>query len=243
MTNAPRNSAFPTTSWTLIRKVQQGSGDDARHAMEAICRSYWYPIYAFARRSGFDAHDAEDVTQQFFQDMITHESLQRVREERGQLRSFMLAMLKRIMSKERRHGAAEKRGGGRGATISFQDLAAEEWYQNEPVDITDPERLFERAWAEGVLRSAEAKLRSECAAADDLQVFEALSEFLPMGDNATPYREVARRLKIEEATVRIQIHRMRKRYRKHIENEIAQTVSDPLEQKAELDQLMAVMGR
>lgn len=243
MSDNARNPSFPTTSWTLIRKVQQGSHDDARLAMEAICRGYWYPIYAFVRRSGFDAHDAEDVTQRFFQDMITHESLQRVREEKGQLRSFMLAMLKRIMSKERRHGAAEKRGGGKDATISFHDLDAEDWYQNEPADITDPERLFERAWAEGVLRSAEAKLRSECAAADDLQVFEALSEFLPLGDNATPYREVARRLKLEEATVRIQIHRMRKRYRKHIEDEIAQTVSDPVEQKLELDQLMAAMGR
>ncbi len=237
------NSSFPTTSWTLIRKVQQGGEADARAALEAICRGYWYPIYAFARRSGFDVHDAEDVTQRFFQDMITHESLQRVREEKGQLRSFMLAMLKRIMSKERRHDAAAKRGGSKEATISFDDLDAEEWYQNEPADITDPERLFERAWAEGVLRAAEAKLQAECAAADDVSTFEALSEFLPLGENAMPYREVARRLKIEEATVRIQIHRMRKRYRQHIEEEIAQTVADPAEQKSELAHLMVAMGR
>ena len=243
MTDHPRKPGFPTTSWTLIRKVQQGGEDDARSAMEAICRGYWYPIYAFARRSGFGAYDAEDVTQLFFQDIITHESLQRAREERGHLRAFMLAMLKRVLAKHRRTDAAAKRGGAREATVSFDDLEAEEWYQNEPADITDPDRLFDRAWAEGVLKSAEARLRDEWSRSDDLEIYDALSEFLPLGDNATPYPEVAARLRIEQPTLRLQIHRLRKRYAKLIEAEIAETVSDPQELKTELEHLMTTIGR
>lgn len=236
-------SSFPTTSWTLIRKVQQGGEADARRAMEAICRGYWYPIYAFARSSGFDVQDAEDVTQLFFQDMITHESLQRAREDRGRLRTFMLAMLKRILSKQRRHESAAKRGGSREATLSFDDESAEERYSREPADLTDPDKLFDRAWAEGVLMAAEEKLRAECAGADDLESFEMLAEFLPLGDNATPYAEVAMRLHIEQGTLRLQIHRMRKRYAKLIEAEIAQTIHDTAELKTELAHLMAAMGR
>ena len=239
----PRKRDFPTTSWTLIRKVQQGSETEARRAMESICRSYWYPIYAFARRSGFGTQDAEDVTQWFFQDMISSESLQRAREERGHLRSFMLAMLRRIITLRRRSESAAKRGGSREATVSFDDLEAEEWYQNEPVDITDPELLFDRAWAEGVMKSAEATLRDEWSRSDDLEMYDALSEFLPLGDNATPYPEVAARLGIEQPTLRLQIHRLRKRYALLIEGEIKQTVRDPSELKEELTHLMAMVGR
>ena len=239
----PRKPDFPTTSWTLIRKVQQGSEADAHRAMEAICRSYWYPIYAFARRSGFNTHDAEDVTQLFFADVISSESLRRARAERGHLRSFMLAMLKRIITLRRRSEGAAKRGGGREATVSFDDLEAEEWYQSEPADVTDPDRLFDRAWAEGVLKSAEAKMRAEWSCSDDLKIYDALSEFLPLGENATPYAEVAARLRIEQPTLRLQIHRLRKRYAKLIEVEIAQTVEGPEELKAELTHLMAAMGR
>ena len=239
----PHKRDFPTTSWTLIRKVQQGSEADARRAMENICRSYWYPIYAFARRSGFNTHDAEDVTQWFFQDMITSESLQRAREDRGHLRTFMLAMLKRIITLRRRSENAAKRGGGREATVSFDELEAEEWYQHEPAEITDPELLFDRAWAEGVLKSAEAKLRNEWSSSDDLEMFDALSEFLPLGDNATPYPAVAARLRIEQPTLRLQIHRLRKRYAKLIEAEIAQTVDGPNELKTEREHLMATIGR
>ncbi len=226
-----------------MRKVQHGSEADARGAMEAICRGYWYPIYAFARSSGLVVEDAEDLTQLFFQDMITHESLRRAREDKGRLRTFMLAMLKRILSKHRRHESAGKRGGGRDATFSFDDEAAEERYRREPVDLNDPERMFDRAWAEGVLMAASDKLRAECAGAEDVETFDQLAEFLPLGDNATPYAEAAARLRIEQGTLRLQIHRMRKRYGKLIEGEIAQTVHDAAELKTELAHLMAAMGR
>ncbi|HYF37780.1 MAG TPA: sigma factor [Prosthecobacter sp.] len=233
---------FPTTSWTLIRKVQKGSEEDAMHAMEDVCRAYWYAIYAFARRRGFSPHDAEDLTQVFFQNLVTRETIQAAREEKGKLRTFMLAMLQQIISKHLRHEAAEKRGGNQ-AIVSFDEAFAEDLYSREPPGISDPGLIFDRAWAEGVLAAATVKLAAEYRKAENLETFEQIREFLPLGENVTPYAEAASRLGLKEATLRLQIHRMRKRYGTLIEEEIAQTVNDPLEQKDELSYLMAIMGQ
>ncbi|MBL9145949.1 MAG: sigma-70 family RNA polymerase sigma factor [Verrucomicrobiaceae bacterium] len=239
---SPASPDFPSTRWTLIRKVQTGSEKESALALEQLCRSYWYPIYAYARRYGFGTEDAEDITQVFFQNLVSNESLQAVTEEKGKLRSFMLAMLKRIVSKHLRHDAAKKRGGSRAATLSFEELDAEARYASEPADTHDPDNLFDRVWARDVLAKAEAQLRADYAKADNTQTFEQLREFLPLGDNATPYAEAAKNLGINEATLRLQIHRMRKRYAKLIEGVIAETVNDAAEQKAELEHLMQVIG-
>jgi DNA-directed RNA polymerase specialized sigma24 family protein len=236
-------SPFPTTRWTLIRRAQKGGEAEAAHAMEEICRQYWYPIYAFARRGGFSAEDAEDLTQTFFQRLIASETILAARQEKGLLRTFMLALLKRVTANHFRHASAEKRGGSAAATLSLDDETAEERYIREPADIHDPDMLFDRAWAQGVLDAAQKKLRADFAKADNLESFDQLSEFLPLGDNATPYAEAAARLAISEATLRLQIHRMRKRYGKLIEEEITHTVNDPAEVKTELAHLMAVIGR
>ena len=233
---------FPTTSWTLVQRIQRGGGEDARKALAEVCESYWYPVYSFLRRSGQPPHDAEDLTQDFFAKLIEEQSIQRAQSERGRLRAFLLGVLKRIVADHYHRLAAEKRG-GRVKFLSFDDLDAEARYAMEPRDLKTPDSIFEHAWARRVLEAAEEKLRAECAGSDDLETFTSLREFLPLGDNSTPYRKVAAHLKIEEPTLRLQIHRMRKRYRKHIENEIAQTVSDPAEQKAELEHLMSAMGR
>jgi RNA polymerase sigma-70 factor (ECF subfamily) len=232
---------FPTTRWTLISRVRHGSDTEARLAMEDICRDYWYPLYACARRAGFNAHDAEDVTQLFFQNLVTSEGIHEARQEKGRLRTFMLAMLKRVISKVRRHESAEKRGGGRGATVSFDEMSAEERYLREPTGDQNPETIFDRAWAGSILATATEKLRAEYAKVDNLDTFQHLHEFLPLGENRTPYSEAAACLEITEASLRLLIHRMRKRYAKLIEAEIAQTVNDAAEQKAELDYLMAVV--
>ena len=245
MPGLPRDTPraeFPATRWTLIRKVQNGSDQESAQALDHLCRSYWYPIYAYARRYGFGAEDAEDLTQVFFQNLVGYESLQAVAQEKGKLRSFMLAMLKRIISKQLRHDAADKRGGSKSATLSFDELNAEERYAAEPADARDADALFNRAWANDVLANAEAKLRADYIKADNAQTFDALREFLPLGDNATPYAAAAQKLGINETTLRLQVHRMRKRYAKLIEQVIAETVSSETEQKAELEHLMGVVG-
>lgn len=242
MPASAHSSDFPSTSWTLIHKVQKGSEQEATQALDEICRSYWYPIYAYARRNGFGAEDAEDLTQVFFQELVNYESLQAVTQERGRLRNFMLAMLKRIISKHLRHGAADKRGGSKAATLSLDEFDAEARYAMEPSDGRDPDALFDQAWARDVLASAESKLRADYAMADNVETFEHLREFLPLGENATPYADAAKKLGVTDATLRLLIHRMRKRYGKLVEQAIAQTVSDPDQIKAELEHLMSVIG-
>lgn len=234
---------FPSTRWTLVRQVQAGTEADARLAMEEICRTYWYAIYAFARRQGFSAADAEDLTQVFFQTLVTRETIQAACEEKGKLRTFMLAMLRQIISKQLRHDNAEKRGGGAHNVISFDDALAERLYSMEPPDSQDTDLIFDRAWAASVLNAAETKLRADYQKADNTEAFEQLREFLPLGDNATPYAEAAKSLRINEATLRLQIHRMRRRYAKLIEAEIARTVNDPAELRSELTHLMVVIGK
>jgi RNA polymerase sigma-70 factor (ECF subfamily) len=236
------SSDFPSTSWTLIQKVQKGSEQEATQALDEICRSYWYAIYAYARRYGFNGEDAEDLTQVFFQNLVSYESLQAVTQERGKLRNFMLAMLKRIISKHLRHDAADKRGGSKAATLSFDEFDAEARYAMEPSDGRDPDTLFDQAWARDVLASAETKLRADYSKADNVETFDHLREFLPLGDNATPYVDAAKKLDVTEATLRLLIHRMRKRYGKLVEQAIAHTVSDPDQIKAELAHLMSVIG-
>ena len=235
-------SPFPTTRWTLIRRVQKGGEAEAATAMNEICRQYWYPIYAFARRRGFSATDAEDITQIFFQRLIASETIQAARQEKGLMRSFMLSLLKRVISNHVRDATAEKRGGSFTATLSLDDLTAEDRYIREPADAHDPDSLFDRAWAREVLEAAERKLRGEFEKADNLEGYSQLREFLPLGDNATPYAAVAENLAIAEGTLRLQIHRMRKRYAKCIEEEIEQTVTNAGDVKAELAHLMAVIG-
>ena len=239
---ASTDPKFPTTSWTLIRKVQKGGEAEARAAMEEICRQYWYPVYAFNRRHGFDAPDAEDLTQEFFRALVDRETIQAARQEKGRLRSFMLSMLREMNANHLRHRKAEKRGGGL-FVISLDEAKAEERYRLEPREITDPALLFDRAWAERLLAAATERLRADFAKGDNLDDFEQLREYLPLGDQATPYAAAAKKLGIAENALRLQIHRMRKRFAKHVEAEIAQTVADPEEQKAELAYLMELMGR
>lgn len=232
---------FPTTSWSLVQRVQKGGEEDARRAMEEICRIYWYPIYAFARRSGFSPHDAEDLAQVFFQQMIARETIQVVRAEKGRLRSFMLLLLKQVISRSRRHDRAEKRGGGE-VPFSLDEVDAEQRYIHEPQDNADPAFLFDRAWAARLLERAEGRLRDDYVKGNNVRTFEAIRQFLPSGGKEASYPEVAALLGLREATLRLQVHRMRKRFAELVDEEIAQTVSDAAELPTERDYLIGLVG-
>ncbi len=239
---AKPQSPFPTTSWSLVQRVQKGTEDDALKAMEEICRIYWYPIYAYARRNGFSPHDAEDLAQVFFQQMIARETLLAARAEKGRLRTFMLTLLKQVISRHLRHDQAEKRGGGN-AVISLDELDAEQRYKHEPAHGDDPAHLFDRAWAVRVLERAEASLREDFAKAGTLATFDAIRPFLPSGSGGeAAYPEIAARLGIREGAVRLQVHRMRKRFAKLVDEEIAQTLDDPADLQAERDYLIGLVG-
>jgi RNA polymerase sigma factor (sigma-70 family) len=240
---ANRDAAFPTTHWTLVRRVQKGTEKDAAAAMEEICRKYWYPIYAFARRSGFTAEDAEDLAQMFFQDLLSHDGIHMAQEQKGRLRSFMLGMLKRLISKHVRHETAQKRGGRDRAACSWDEMTAEERYRLEPPNLADPDQIFDRAWAEQVLDQALKQLRQEFEQADNLPLFNAICGYLPYaGCEPLSYAEIAERLATKENSVRQQVSRMRKRFADLIEESIAQTVEGDDERSNELQYLMTLMA-
>lgn len=238
-----RLGAFPSTRWTLVRRLKNGGEAEAAEAMNELCRQYWYPIYAFTRRNGFPTHDAEDITQAFFQRIVTSEAIHDAQEEKGQLRSFMLAMLKRTIANHVRHASTQKRGGTRLATLSFDDLNAEERYKHEPATLVDPEALFDRTWAEQVIDQAAARLRDEFALGNNLVLFEAIQDYLPYRtQEPASYPAIAAHLAMKEGAVRQQVSRMRKRYATLIEEHIAQTVEGEDEQREELQYLVSVMG-
>jgi RNA polymerase sigma-70 factor (ECF subfamily) len=210
--------------------------------MEAICQCYWYPIYAYLRRSRYSPTDAEDLTQGFFERLICEEAMLGADRERGRLRSYLLGVMKRFLSDDKRHREALKRGGGT-HRVSFDEEEAEHRYQQESDHLREPSELFDRAWARDLLCNATDKLRQSFVEGGNAEAFEHLSEFLPLGANSSPYSEVAGKMAVAENVVRLQVHRMRKRYRTLIENEIALTVQDPGQIEAELEHLMAAVGR
>ncbi len=193
---------FPTTHWSLIKVVQHGSETDARAALETLCQHYWYPVYAYLRRTGQPPPDAEDLTQAFFHRLVNERGLHSADQEFGRLRSYLLGMLKRLLSDLARRDGALKRGGGQ-ATVSFDGMSAEASYRIERLDLNSPDRLIDRAWAERVLAAATARLRDAFAEGDNKEAFEHLREFLPEGGNTTSYREVADRMGVEERVVRL----------------------------------------
>lgn len=235
------NSAFPTTHWTLVQAVQGGNAADAAKAMEKLCKGYWYPIYAYLRRSGHSTEDAEDLTQAFFHRLITDDSMQSVRKEVGKLRSYLLGVLKRLMSDHTRHHSAQKRGGGI-SHISFDEMDAEERYAREPQDMRDPEWIFTHAWAHELLAGVREKLREAFSATGRAGVFDVLLPFL-MWDNEPPsHRESAAKLGSSETATRILIHRLRTKFRDLLRDEVARTVLTPQEIPDELAWLQSVLA-
>lgn len=235
------SSPFPTTHWTLIQSVQAGSEEEAARAMEDICKNYWFPIYAYLRRSGRSAHDAEDITQAFFTKLIGDRSIiANVRQERGRLRSFLLSVLVRLLSDLGRHDNALKRGGGK-SVVSFDAMEAEERYAHEPQDGRDPEKIYLHAWAGGVLRGVHARLRAAFEEEGRLEMFETLDPYLGSEETQPPYDEMAVKLGSTPGAVRLLVHRLRKKFRDLLEREIAKTVMKTEDIEEELAWLRKVM--
>lgn len=232
---------FPTTHWTLVKAVQTGDGPLAAVAMESLCQGYWYPIYAFLRRSGHSSEDAEDLTQTFFAQLVTEDALQRVRKEVGRLRSYLLGVLKRILSDHQRHASAIKRGGGQ-TPLSFEAMTAEQRYLHEPVDERDPEWLFTRAWAGEVVEAARQRLRESFRENDQGAVYEALLPFITWSDEPPSYRAIADQLGASLTSTRIQIFRLRARFRTMLEEEVARTVLEADDVAEEMALLHAALA-
>ncbi len=236
-----QSSPFPTTHWTHIHALQKGSAAEKATALETICQYYWYPIYAFLRRSGQRPHDAEDLTQAFFEKLISEEAIHEARKEEGRLRSYLLGVLKRQLSDWHRDAQRQKRG-GQHPHISFEEMDAEERYACEPQDVRDPELIYTRTWAGELLRSVREKLRETFAATGRADTFNLLLPFLLWDEEPPSHKEIAQKLGGSEAGTRILIFRLRTKFRDLLREEIARTVLGEREIAGELAWLQSVLA-
>ena len=213
----------------------------ATDALEKLCRTYWFPLYAYVRRSGYAAHDAQDLTQGFFARLLEKNFLESVDRRKGRFRSFLLASLNHFLANERDYANAIKRGGGQIA-ISLDEVSAENRFRLEPIVEDSPESIFDQQWALELLERALSRLRAEYVAAGKAGEFERLKRFLGNAPVEGDYTEMADELTMTVAAVAVSVHRMRHRYRDRIRAEVAQTVSDSGEVDEEMRHLFAALN-
>jgi RNA polymerase sigma factor (sigma-70 family) len=232
---------FATTHWSMIAAARDRDSPEAREAMATLFRVYWYPLYAFIRRQGYDAEQAQDLTQEFFTRLLEQDFLNGVDRKKGKFRSFLLASCQHFLSNERDRLQAQKRGGGRlVASLNFD--TAECRYRADSSDTLPPEKLFERRWALALLDQVLARLRQEYEEGDRAQLFQQLKVFLLGAKGTLRQAQVAEQLGMSEGALKVAVHRLRRRYRELLREEIGRTVDDPEQVDAEIRDLFAILG-
>jgi RNA polymerase sigma-70 factor (ECF subfamily) len=231
---------FETTEWSLVLAARERDGQAFEGALAVLCHRYWYPLYAFIRRQGHPADEAEDLTQGFFARLLEKDVLAQVERERGRFRSFLLAACRHYLANERDRRAAQKRGGGT-TPLSLDLSEADARYRAEPSHDLTPEREYLRHWALAVLEHALAALRAEHVARGQSALFDALRDSLVGDDPPDGYAHVAQALSMSPGAVRVAAHRLRRRFRRRLVEEVAGTLEDPRQQDEELRALLAVL--
>jgi RNA polymerase sigma-70 factor (ECF subfamily) len=231
---------FVTTHWSVVLAAGHGDTTRADDALAHLCQTYWYPLYAFARRRGCSPPDAQDLTQEFFARLLKGNWLAEADRQRGRFRSFLLSAMKHFMANEWNKAQAQKRGGGQ-PILSLNDDSAEHRYRLEPAETATPESLFERGWALTLLEGVLARLEEEYRQEGKLVWMEAMRPALTADRGAIDYAEMARRLDVTETAARVAVHRLRQRYRQLIRAEVASTVTSPEEVEAEMHHLFQVL--
>jgi RNA polymerase sigma-70 factor (ECF subfamily) len=232
---------FNTTHWSVVVNAAEDSSPNGQAALETLCRTYWYPLYAFIRRRGCQPAEAQDLTQAFFARLLEKGYLRGVDRRKGKFRSFLLAALEHFLANEWRNARAQKRGGGV-VVISLDDTSAEQQYERLPASDLSPEKLFEQQWATTLLDQAIVKLRDEFRAEGKAVLFDRLKIFLTGEKRSTSYASLATELATTEAALKMAVSRMRQRYGELLRAEIAHTVSTPEEVEEELKALFAALS-
>jgi RNA polymerase sigma-70 factor (ECF subfamily) len=232
---------FATTHWSVVLAAADSTLPEAETALEALCRTYWYPLYAFVRHRGHSPQDAQDLVQGFFARLLERHDLAAVEPGHGRFRSFLLTALRHFLANEWDRAQAAKRGGGE-RRMPLDEILAESQYSREPVHELTAERLYERSWAWTVLEQVCARLREEFRAADQSARFELLEKFLPGEDSELTYAQAGERLGLSEGSVKSEVHRLRQRYRAVLREQIAQTVATPDDVAGEIRHLIAVLS-
>ena len=224
---------FATTRWTMVRAAGASSAD----ALESLCAAYWFPLYAYVRRHGFSKEDAEDLTQAFFAKLLERQDIAGLKRENGRFRAFLLAAMKHFLANERDRAGRLKRGGN----ITHFPLdwrSADARFQIADTGQTAPDAAYDREWAVALLARVVGRLGEEAAAEGKAERFERMKPFLTMGKGEMPYASAAAELSMDEGAVRVAAHRLRKRYRELLKEEIAHTLSDPAMVEEELAVLL-----
>jgi RNA polymerase sigma-70 factor (ECF subfamily) len=237
----PSAARFTSTSWTVVAQAREPNSPAARQALAALCQAYWYPMYAFVRRRGHSAHEAEDLTQGFFADLLARDSLKEVDPSRGKFRSFLLAALQHFLSNQRDRDQRLKRGGKLPhLSLDFHD--AETRYQREPGHVETAERLFQRRWALTLLARVLEGLEREVNNENKGPLFERLKPTLMGESDTASYAQIGAELGMSAGAVKVAAHRLRKRFRALLQEEISRTLADPGDFQEEINELFLALG-
>lgn len=241
MSEGPLES-FATTRWTMVVNAADDHSPQAAAALASVCQSYWYPLYAYVRRQGFDAHTAQDLTQGFFAKLIEKNYLSAADRQRGRFRWFLITAFKCFLANEHDRAHALKRGGGE-SPLSLDGMNAEERYAAEPADALNADLIYDRRWALDLLARARARLSQEYGEDGKARRYELLSSFLPGGQPLGSQADLGAQLGLSENAVKQEVHRMKRRMAELIRAEVEQTVSSPDDVDDELRHLVDIACR
>ena len=240
-TTRPSDAWFCTTHWSVVLTAGRNDTPRAQAALEKLCRVYWRPLYAYARRRGHSPEDAADLTQGFFRRLLERQSLADVHPDKGRFRSFLLAAMNHFLSDAWDKARAKKRGAAQVIAVDFSKLETQ--LAGLAGEAPTPEQAYERQWALALLDEVYQRLEREHREHGKTELFAALRPALAGSREAQPYSELARRLALSEGAIRVAVHRLRQRYRQVLREVIADTVAEPGEVEDELRYLMQVLAR
>lgn len=230
---------FVTTRWSLVFAAGSRARPRSDFALASLCETYWYPVYAYLRRAGHTIDDAEDLTQAFFTRLLEKNWLEAATPDRGRFRSFLLAALKHFVANEHDRARALKRGRG-SLTVPLE--TAEDRYRLEPADKSTPETIYNRRWAMEVFDRVLARLQVELKKAGKSDVFDELKSYLTKDEETPRYFEMAARLGMSEGAVKVAVHRLRRRFRDVLREEVAESVITAQEIDDEVRYLKVALG-
>jgi len=237
-----RDPIFATTRWTVVLNAGRLDSPETGQALAELCRVYWYPLYAYVRRQGFDVPTAQDLTQEFFAKLVEKNYLGLADRQRGRFRWFLLTAFKCFLANEWDRASALKRGGG-AKPLSLDAMNAEERYCVEPADPLSADQLYDRRWALDLLQRTRVRLREHYQAGDKARRFELLESYLPGEEPVATQAEIGRQLGLNENAVKQEVHRMKKLFGELLRGEVAQTVAQPEDVDEELRYLIDVVCR
>jgi RNA polymerase sigma-70 factor (ECF subfamily) len=229
-----------STHWSAVLAAGQPGSPRAAAAMEELCHTYWYPLYAYVRRRGYEVEEAQDLTQEFFAEMLENHWLKSADPKRGKFRSFLLGAMNHFLANDWRRAHTRKRGGGK-PLISLDDTAERRYAVDATTDLT-PEKIYERRWAWSLFERAVSRLREQYSAAGKAELYEALKSFLADDIDERDYTRLAAHLEMTHGAVATAVHRLRDRYRGLVREEVAHTVADPAEVEDEMRSLLAALS-